>query len=99
MLLPINAWACVLHGAEDYFFRIHDCDDNGSLSLQEWRQVKTVYPDAELVLSFKAGSRAEFVRLDRNKNGKLEPADQDWRQLIRYGQYHPCICRSYPCGK
>ncbi|EGY51539.1 hypothetical protein [Neisseria shayeganii] len=48
------------------------------------------YADTLFVLNFQPGSRSDFRRLDRNRNGRLERDEQDWFALIRYGLNGPC---------
>ena len=48
------------------------------------------YADTRFVLNFQPGSRSDFKRLDRNRNGRLERDEQDWYALIRYGLNDPC---------
>ena len=90
LLTAAAAQACSAVAAEDVLANFADRNGNGSISRREWRELAKHPQIKDLVLKFRAGSRAEFRRLDRNRNGRIE-----WEErvgLLERVAYvrHPC---------
>ena len=63
----------------------NDKNQDGMLSRKEWLKAKL---DDNLVAKFTFDKRT-FRQLDRNRNGKIDKADQEWYSLLEY-KVSPC---------
>lgn len=80
LCLPLPLWACSQMQPTAAFIVINDADRNGSLDMGEWLGAQT---GGNLETDFELGGEDEFLRLDYNRNGKLEAREIGFRS-VRY---------------